>query len=196
MPLKNKCLTITTFVSVLLVSACGSSVSDPSNDPSSDPVGSAPDSGGQGATAPATNLNSFQADLLQRVNVIRAQGANCGGQTMAPTGDLQWNNLVEQAAAGHSEYMKSSESFSHTGANGSSVGDRLTATGYTWQTVGENIAAGYPDAASVVQGWLTSAGHCRNMLNANFTQLGVALVDGDAGSAYNSYWTMVLARPL
>lgn len=192
MLLKTTRLTFTLLVTMLLVSACGSSVNDPTDDPTS----SAPGSSGQGVTAPATNLNAFQTDLLQRVNTVRAQGANCGGQAMAPASDLQWNNLVEQAAAGHSEYMKASGSFSHTGANGSSVGDRLTATGYTWQTVGENIAAGYPDAASVVQGWLTSSGHCRNMLNANFTQLGVALVDGDASSAHGTYWTMVLARPL
>lgn len=150
---------------------------------------------GSSATAPATDMTAFESDLLTRVNNIRAQGANCGGQVMAATPALQWNNRLEQAANSHSQYMKDSNSFSHAGANGSSVGSRVTATGYPWQAVAENIAAGQPDAASVVAGWLGSTGHCTNMLGASYTQLGVALVNGSAGNTYNTYWTMVLARP-
>lgn len=114
---------------------------------------------------------------------------------MAAAPAMQWNNRLEQAANSHSQYMKDTNSFSHSGANGSSVGTRVTATGYPWQAVAENIAAGQPDAASVVTGWLGSTGHCTNMLDARYTQLGVALVNGSVANTYNTYWTMVLARP-
>jgi len=76
--------------------------------------------------------------------------------------------------------------FSHTGSGldedltgkfldkNSTPAERASYNGYTSGYVGENIAYGYPDLESVMAGWAKSAGHCRNMMNANYTDIGFA----------------------
>ncbi|MEX2366451.1 MAG: CAP domain-containing protein [Pseudohongiellaceae bacterium] len=72
------------------------------------------------------------------------------------------------------------------------ISDRVTATGYTWSAVGENIAAGYSSVEEVMQGWLKSPGHCRNIMSDQFSEFGVSRVDvSDAD--FPSYWTQVFA---
>ncbi len=93
------------------------------------------------------------------------------------------------AAQGHANDMLANGFFSHTGSNGSSVGDRVTAQGYTWRTVGENIARGYQSEASVLDGWVNSPGHQANNVNPNFEDFALAR----AGSGSSLYWVLVLA---
>ena len=52
----------------------------------------------------------------------------------------------------------------------------------------ENIAAGYSTAAQVVAGWMTSTGHCNNIMNGNYKHLGVGYYYA-AGATYKHYWT-------
>jgi uncharacterized protein YkwD len=78
----------------------------------------------------------------------------------------------------------------HTGSNGSDAGDRIRAAGYQPSTWGENVAAGYTSASSVVAGWMGSSGHRANILNPAFTEIGVASATAADGTRY---WTMVLA---
>lgn len=85
--------------------------------------------------------------------------------------------------------------FSHTGSSGSSVGQRLTAAGYAWSSAAENIAAGYPSVAAAVQSWVTSPGHCVNLMSPNLRDAGLACVPGTASNDYRSYWTLTLGRP-
>jgi uncharacterized protein YkwD len=113
----------------------------------------------------------------------------------APVDPLVWNTLTEQAAQRHSDDMANNDFFSHTGSDGTTVGDRLTATGYVWRTVGENIAAGFFSAESVVQGWLDSDGHCANIMNANFREMAIAKTER-SGTQFTVYWTQVLATRL
>ncbi len=82
--------------------------------------------------------------------------------------------------------------FSHTGSSGNSAGQRATAAGYVWMTWGENIAAGQPDMANVVAAWMASPGHCANIMNSNFRDIGLACVSGNANNTYRTYWTMTL----
>jgi uncharacterized protein YkwD len=84
--------------------------------------------------------------------------------------------------------MAENNYFDHTGIDGSSPGDRISAAGYNWKTYGENIAAGYSDAKTVMEGWLTSAGHCSNLMNTDFKDVGVGVVDGGSDT-YGIYWT-------
>lgn len=136
------------------------------------------------------NLSNFQADMLAAVNAHRRAGASCGTRGSFPaTTELVWNANLAQAAAGHSEDMVTQNFFSHTGSNGSSVGDRATAAGYLWRSVGENIAAGQPDVTAVVDAWMKSEGHCANLMNASYRDLGAACVAGTANTGYRSYWT-------
>lgn len=75
----------------------------------------------------------------------------------------------------------------------SSPGDRISRAGYQFSTWGENVAAGYRTPAAVMEGWMNSSGHCRNILNPAFTEMGVGFVTG--GQRYNQFWTQVFARP-
>lgn len=72
---------------------------------------------------------------------------------------------LDTAARLHSEDMAARDFFAHTTPEGLAPGDRASAQGYAGG-VGENIAAGYATARSVIVAWMASAGHCRNILGA------------------------------
>jgi len=98
------------------------------------------------------------------------------------------------AARSHSKDMACNSFFSHTGSDGSSPSSRISREGYSWSAVAENIAAGYGDPATVVAGWMGSQGHKDNILNPNYTEIGIGYVYV-AGSPYGAYWTADFARP-
>ena len=108
---------------------------------------------------------------------------------------LRWNAALTTAASAHSADMAALNYFSHTSADGRTLGTRATAAGYAWSRLGENIAAGYAGVDSVMKGWVDSDGHCANLMSANFTEVGVACVPGTPTSNYNTYWTMDLGKP-
>src|SRR4030067_605973 len=75
-------------------------------------------------------------------------------------------------------------------------GDRFAREGYAWRTYGENIAVGYPTVSAVMQGWLGSDGHCRNIMNPAFREIGAAYAEGPyLGNPSAPYWTFDLAAP-
>lgn len=144
-------------------------------------------------TRATCNLASFEADAMALINAHRAAGASCGSQgSFAATTALAWNGPLTQASLRHSDDMVANNFFSHTGSDGTSAGDRATAAGYVWSTWGENIAAGQPTVSSVVAAWMASPGHCANIMNARFRDIGLACVSGTANNAYRTYWTMTL----
>lgn len=102
--------------------------------------------------------------------------------------------MLFTAAEVHSRDMATNNYFSHTGLDGRGVTQRVRAAGYEWRAVGENIAAGQRDVVTVMNGWLASAGHCANIMGADFQDVAVACVE-QTGTSYGRYWTMVLARP-
>lgn len=158
------------------------------------PAASAP---AQAATADVScGLNGpagIEAEVLQRLNALRAAGAVCGTAAYSATGALAWNSLLLTAAKGHSADMAAKNYFSHTGQDGRSPGQRVTAAGYNWSNTGENIAGGQRSVEQVITGWINSPGHCQNLMNPNFRDVAVACVKNDA-SAYRLYWTMNLGR--
>ena len=77
--------------------------------------------------------------------------------------------------------------FNHTDNNGNSAGDRIKKQGYDWSAYGENIAQGYYEEEAVIEGWLNSPGHCRNIMKATYTEMGIGTKEG--------YWSQVFARP-
>jgi len=113
----------------------------------------------------------------------------------APAPALAWNSQLTQAADAHSQDMAAKNYFSHTSADGRTLADRINATGYAWSGIGENIAAGYSTVNIVMDGWMSSDGHCANIMSPNFTAVGLACVPGTTSSTYSTYWTMDLARP-
>ncbi len=147
------------------------------------------------STSATCGLPDFRTSVLARINQYRAAGASCrSAGSFAPAAPLAWNSLLAQAAAGHSQDMAANNYFSHTGRNGSSMVDRVNATGYAWSNLAENIAAGYPSVTAVVDGWMASDGHCKNLMNPQLQHVGLACV-ASSTSTYRTYWTMDAARP-
>lgn len=101
---------------------------------------------------------------------------------------VAYSKTLEHVAAGHARDMGANGYFSHTGANGSSVGDRVKAQGYQWCFVAENIAKGQRDLTAAMAGWKSSKGHYKNMMHKKAAQFGVAQGPGNL-------WVMVLAAP-
>ena len=135
----------------------------------------------------------IEAEILQRVNALRASGAVCGTTGYAATGALAWNTTLLTAAKGHSLDMAQKNYFSHISQDGRSLGQRITAAGYNWSNVGENIAAGQTSVEQVMNSWIKSPGHCQNLMNPNFRDVAVACMRNDAAD-YRLYWTMNLGR--
>ena len=88
----------------------------------------------------------------------------------------------------HSNDMQENGYLSHTGLNGSTFDERADLAGFSGAALGENIAVGYGSEEAVIEGWMTSAGHCSNIMNSSATMIGIAK------SSEGSYWTMILGR--
>lgn len=139
-------------------------------------------------------LSAEEQSMLNAVNAARAQARMCGATSYPATAALAWSCKLETAAVGHSTDMANNDFFSHTGSDGQSVGTRATRAGYTWSAVGENIAAGYSSVSSVMAGWLSSPGHCANIMRSTYSEIGTAKISNPS-STYNVYWTQVFGRP-
>ncbi len=130
-------------------------------------------------------LDEFQQAMLDAVNTARMQARTCGSTNFGPTTPIKWNKTIQSSTLMHSIDMNDNGFFSHIGSDGSNTGDRLTRVGYAWRGWGENIASGFQDIDSVMNAWLNSAGHCANIMNPNWEEMGA--------SEFNRYWTQVFA---
>jgi uncharacterized protein YkwD len=103
-------------------------------------------------------------------------------------GALRDNALLQRSARSHSEQMVARKFFSHIDHNGKDVLDRLQAQGVDgFRSAGENIYAGQNISNvvdSVIQGWMNSPGHKRNLLSPNYQEAGVGLAIGNKGKVY------------
>ena len=102
--------------------------------------------------------------------------------------------MLTAAASVQSLDMAARGRLGHDGSDGSDSGERMTRAGYTWQAAGENVAAGQHDADAAVAAWLESPGHCATLMNAHFTETGVAFALAP-GKNPAVYWTQVFAAP-
>lgn len=143
--------------------------------------------GADTAVTPLT-LPAARAAVLCLVNAQR---------TSRGLGAVTQNARLQLAAQGHSDDMALRNYFSHDDPDGGDPGDRITAAGYAWQTYGENIAVGQATPADVMSDWMNSTGHRANILNPDFTELGVgisvvaATLPGGTGT-----WTQNFGRPM
>jgi uncharacterized protein YkwD len=131
-------------------------------------------------------------ETLAAVNAARAAPRKCGDEQFGAAPPLRLNHALDAAALSHSQYMAQVRWFHHQQKNGSVVGDRALRAGYRWRTIGENIASGQRTASEAVEGWLDSPGHCANIMNAAFVEMGVGYAVNPARGTL--YWTQVLAR--
>jgi len=133
-------------------------------------------------TAPSDGGVSTEAsEVVRLVNAERAK-AGCAA--------LSIDEKLMTAAQRHSQDQADQQKMSHTGSNGSSPGDRITAVGYQWRTYGENVAWNQQSPEAVMTAWMNSPGHRANILNCSFTEIGVGVA-----SSNGPYWTQVFATP-
>lgn len=95
--------------------------------------------------------------------------------------DKQLNNVAQLKA----EDMKKNNYFDHNSPTLGSPFDLMRSQGVSYRTAGENIAAGQQSAEAVMNSWMNSSGHRANILNGNYTKLGVGFV---SGGRYGTYW--------
>ncbi|MGJ7517085.1 CAP domain-containing protein [Pseudomonas baetica] len=132
--------------------------------------------------------------LLAQVNAARAKPRLCGRQRFAAARPLAWNASLGAAAQGHSKAMAYGNYFAHRDPDGDMPADRARAAGYRGRQIGENIAAGQGSPSKAMAGWLASPGHCANLMNPMFTQVGAGYAT-QARSDEGVYWTMLFGAP-
>jgi len=160
---------LVTLALALFVSACSKSeIKSPASSTEASMVSALP-----------TSVN--KTVLLQLVNDIRKKGCKCGDTYYGAAPAVSWNDKLATAAYSHSVDMYKNKFFSHVAPDGSNGGVRIKRVGYPWMAYGENIATGYKTEKEVVQGWIESPGHCKNIMNKLYKEMGVA--------RYGNYWT-------
>lgn len=140
----------------------------------------------RGWSASATAL---EAQIVTLVNQRRAAGAMCGGTAMPSVPPLTADPALRCAARVHTKDMADRSFFDHTNPDGEAPWDRMEMAGYSWSQAGENIAGGGATAESTMAQWMGSAGHCSNIMNGEYVDIGVGHVESDA------LWTQVFGAP-
>jgi uncharacterized protein YkwD len=131
---------------------------------------------------------------LQLVNEVRARGTRCGERSFGPAPPVKLSQTLAGVALGHASDMAEHGYFEHQDLAGHTPADRVRAAGYREKLVGENIAYGPQSTDEVVQGWLDSPGHCENIMDPRFAEMGIAYAPGQA-SKRGLYWVQLLVDP-
>ncbi|WP_223435666.1 MULTISPECIES: CAP domain-containing protein [unclassified Pseudomonas] len=145
----------------------------------------------------SARLGDWQAEgqkLLAELNVARSRARQCGTQSFAAATPLTWNATLATAAETHARSMANNNYFDHKDRDGRTPGDRAELAGYSGQQIGENIAAGQDSVRKVVDGWVASPGHCANLMNPQYHELGAAYAV-DPKSDSGIYWTVMFGSP-
>ena len=132
---------------------------------------------------------SFENQVLTLINQARASNG---------LASLNTNQKLGASALVHSTDMACNDFVDHSGSNGSSWYDRITAQGYVYSSATENIYVGNPQFGGTPQGafewWMNSQIHRDNILDVKMTDIGVGYIF-NADSEYGGYYTVNFARP-
>lgn len=132
---------------------------------------------------------ALERGVLDAVNQVRAEGVSCDGVPQPPAPALERDVFLEQSARLHSLDMAEQRYLSHDSLDGRTVGDRVADAGFTGPgPIGENIAQGYATVEEVMAGWLSSPGHCLNIMNPSYHVMGVGYAEV-AGASDGPRWT-------
>ncbi|OLN21962.1 hypothetical protein BTO30_12235 [Domibacillus antri] len=119
--------------------------------------------------AEAGSVSAFEQQVFELVNKERAK------QGVKP---LQLDKKLSDVARTKSQDMKDKGYFSHQSPTYGSPFDMMKQFGITYKTAGENIAKGQKTPEEVMNAWMNSDGHRKNILSSDFTHIGVGYVDG------------------
>ena len=136
---------------------------------------------GQVINIPATDSKvlEYENEVIRLVNEIRKEnGLN----------QLKTDWELSRVARYKSQDMKNNNYFSHTSPVYGSPFDMIKNFGISYKSAGENIARGQKTPQAVVNGWMNSSGHRANILNKNYTKIGVGY------AADGNYWTQMFIR--
>lgn len=145
------------------------------------------------APPPAEASAEVAQRVLQLVNSARSQPRTCGAKHFAAAPPLRMHDTLNRIALAHATDMAQYSYFSHQARDGSSPADRVTRGGYSWRSVGENIAAGPTTAAAVVSGWMNSPGHCATLMHVGHSEMGIAYAVNPQSTA-GIYWVFLGAH--
>ena len=123
-----------------------------------------------------SKVTEFEQEVIRLVNEIRAEN---GLKTLT----YDWE--LSRVARYKSQDMKDNKYYSHTSPVYGTPFQMIRNFGISFRSAGENIAKGYTTPQAVVNGWMNSSGHRANILNANYTHIGVGYVSG------GNYWTQM-----
>ncbi|MEU4517020.1 CAP domain-containing protein [Nonomuraea wenchangensis] len=142
----------------------------------------------QAPSRPTAQASAASAGTAVENEVVRLTNAE---RAKGGCGPLTHDAKLRRAAFGHSADMAKNDYFEHDSQDGRDLLDRIRATGFTGSAWAENIAMGQRTAAEVVEGWMNSDGHRRNIMNCAYTHIGVGAAKDAQGQLY---WTQDFAR--
>lgn len=122
------------------------------------------------------DASSFEAEVIRLVNIERARYG---------LSELKEDWQLSRVARYKSRDMRDNKYFSHTSPTYGSPFEMMKSFGISYKSAAENIAKGQKTPAAVVNAWMNSSGHRKNILNAGFTHIGVGYADG------GNYWTQM-----
>ncbi|MFH0899159.1 MAG: CAP domain-containing protein, partial [Pseudomonadota bacterium] len=136
---------------------------------------------------------------LVAVNARREMGADCRTKgVFEPASLLTMNEKLRCAARLHSKDMAVRKFFDHTNPDQKEPRERIAAQKfYGWSFLGENIAAGYKTVEEAMAAWMGSDGHCANVMNPGFSEVGIGFfnaVVAEIDSEHRYYWTQDFAK--
>lgn len=144
--------------------------------------GSAGDSAGNQSQGRQSETTQAEA-ILKLVNQERSK---------AGVSPLKLSEKLTNVANIKAKDMADKNYFSHTSPTYGSPFDMLKKFGISFSYAGENIAAGQKTAEEVMDSWMNSSGHRQNILNKNYTQLGVGF---KRGGQYGTEWVQLFIKP-
>ncbi|WP_138421592.1 CAP domain-containing protein [Maritimibacter alexandrii] len=148
--------------------------------------------------APAWDLNSYLPDPNENTAAVTNSFQDTSFKTIfdgVRSADnkavLTWNDKLDQVAQSYAGYLVDTGQFTHRGG-ASDIASRVTASGYSYQKVGENLARGQQTEEAAMTSWQNSPGHNANLLDPAFEEFGL----GVSGTGQDITWVLVLADPL
>ncbi|QDI92457.1 hypothetical protein EPH95_15680 [Salicibibacter halophilus] len=139
----------------------------------------------EGDDTEQNNDQSFETESEFEQEVIRLTNEEREAQGLEP---LEADSEVSDVARVKSEDMRDNDYFSHDSPTYGSPFDMMDEYGLDYMGAGENIAAGQTSPEQVVEGWMDSDGHRANILNEDYTHIGVGHAEG---GSYGEYWTQM-----
>jgi uncharacterized protein YkwD len=135
----------------------------------------------RGCTSAHTAIHSASPGQLRRAVLCLVNKERAARHLPGMVG----NSRLDRSAQGWTNEMVSHHAFSH----GADFASRISAVGFDWSNVGENIAAGFQTPASVVRAWMGSTGHCQNILSPVYRMVGTGVSDGAPEGNDSGTWT-------